>query len=204
MNKKYKVLLVNGSPRADGCTNRALIEIKNELEKNDIEAEIYWIGTSNQGCISCRKCHETGKCVFNDKVNEFAVKAKEADGFIFGSPVYYGSCAGGMKSFMDRLFYSSSVNLKNKPAACIVSCRRSGASEAYAQMNFFFSINSMPMVTSQYWNQVHGNTKEEVEKDLEGLQTMRTLGKNMAWMLKGLNSVDKPIYENKVRTNFIR
>lgn len=200
-----KVLLVNGSPRKEGCTNRALMEIKNELEKANIETEIFWIGTKNQECIACRKCHNgLGKCVFNDNVNEFASMAKEADGFIFGTPVYYGSASGGLKSFMDRLFYSSSKNLQNKPAATIVSCRRGGATMAFAQINFFYTINNMPIVPSQYWNQVHGNSPEEVETDLEGLQTMRTLGKNMIWMLNSLKNQDKPTYETKVSTNFIR
>ncbi len=199
-----KVLLVNGSPNRDGCTNRALEEVKKSLVKEGIEAEIFWIGNQNQGCIACGKCFTLGKCVFDDTVNEFAAKAKEADGFVFGSPVYYASMAGGIKSFMDRLFYSSSKYLKNKPGAAVVSCRRAGSTLTFSEMNMYFTINNMPVVSSQYWNGVHGNTKEEVEQDLEGLQTMRTLGTNIAWLLKSLKSSEKPSYEKRIGTNFIR
>lgn len=199
-----KVLLVNGSPRKNGCTNRALEEVKMQLEKEGIEAEIYWIGVKNQGCIACGRCYELGRCVFDDNVNEFALKAKDADGFIFGSPVYYGSCAGGFKAFMDRLFYSNSKYFKNKPGACVVSCRRAGATLSFAELNMYFTINNMPVVSSQYWNEVHGNTPTEVEKDLEGLQTMRTLATNMAWLLKSLENKEKPTHEKRVGTNFIR
>jgi len=203
-----KVLLVNGSPRMDGCTNRALEEIKNELEKEGIEATIFQIGTKNQGCIACGSCKKTGKCVFNDKVNEFANLAKEADGFIFGSPVYYASAAGGMIAFMDRLFYSASRFLEGKPAASVVSCRRAGSTETFSQLNKYYMINGMPVVSSKYWNQVFGNTKEEVEQDLEGLNTMRILAHRMAWLLKcieaGKEKGIKLPEDKKIRTNFIR
>lgn len=204
-----KVLLVNGSPRKNGCTNRALEEVKKELEKEGIEASIFHIGTKNQGCIACATCKKTGACVFNDVVNEFAELAKDADGFIFGTPVYYASAAGGMVSFMDRLFYSSSRYLSGKPASTVVACRRAGSTETFARLNMYYTINNMPVVSSQYWNQVFGNTKEEVEQDLEGLETMRTLGKNMAWLLKCIEAgkekgIHRPINDKITRTNFIR
>ena len=166
--------------------------------------EIFWIGTSVQNCIGCRQCALKGKCVFDDNVNEFIEKAKTADGFVFGTPVYYGSAAGGIKSFMDRAFYSGGRYLADKPAATVVSCRRGGAAQAFSQLNMFYTINNMPVVSSQYWNQVHGNTPEEVMKDEEGLQTMRTLAVNMAWMLKALSREAKPEREKPVKTNFIR
>ena len=199
-----KVILVNGSPRKSGCTACALDEVRKTLEKEGIETEIFWIGTSAQNCIGCRQCALKGKCVFDDNVNEFIEKAKTADGFVFGTPVYYGSAAGGIKSFMDRAFYSGSRYLADKPATTVVSCRRGGAAQAFSQLNMFYTINNMPVVSSQYWNQVHGNTPEEVMKDEEGMQTMRTLAVNMAWMLKALCKETKPEREKPVKTNFIR
>lgn len=204
-----KVLLVNGSPKADGCTNRALEEVRNELIKEGIDATIFQIGTMNQGCVACGRCKEIGKCVFDDKVNEFAHLAKDADGFIFGSPVYYASAAGGMISFMDRLFYSSSRYLSGKPAASVVSCRRAGSTETFSELNKYYTINNMPVISSMYWNQVFGNTKEEVEQDIEGLQTMRVLAKNMAWILKCIaagseKGIKRPVMTKMNRTNFIR
>lgn len=199
-----KVILVNGSPHKSGCTACALDEVRKTLEKEGIETEIFWIGTSVQNCIGCRQCALKGKCVFDDNVNEFIEKAKTADGFVFGTPVYYGSAAGGIKSFMDRAFYSGSRYLADKPAATLVSCRRGGAAQAFSQLNMFYTINNMPVVSSQYWNQVHGNTPEEVMKDEEGMQTMRTLAVNMAWMLKALSKEAKPEREKPVKTNFIR
>ena len=204
-----KVMLVNGSPHKNGCTNRALEEIKGQLEKEGIDTEIFWIGTKGQGCTACFKCHDAGKCVFDDSVNEFLKKAETADGFIFGSPVYYGSIAGSLKGFMDRLFSCGSRYLQNKPAASVVSCRRGGATEAFAQMNMYYTMHNMPVVSSQYWNQVHGFMAEDVEKDAEGLQTMRTLGANMAWLLKCIeagkkNGVLEPVREQRQVTNFIR
>ena len=204
-----KVILVNGSPRKNGCTNRALQEIQQQLTKDGIDSEIFWIGTNVQGCIGCYSCSAKGKCVFDDIVGEFLEKAKDADGFIFGSPVYYGSCSGTIKCFMDRAFFSGGQYLRYKPGACVVSCRRGGAAEAFAQLNMYFTISSMPVISSQYWNQVHGNTPEEVEQDGEGLQTMRTLASNMAWILKCIengkqNGIDKPEPEARIGTNFIR
>lgn len=203
-----KVLLVNGSPRKNGCTHRALEEIAQELEKQNIASEIFWIGTKNQGCIACNHCKEYGECVFHDEVNLFAKMAENADGFIFGTPVYYGSATGGISSFMDRLFYSSVRYMEDKPVATVVSCRRGGATETFAQLNMYYMMNNMPVISSQYWNQVHGFTPQDVEKDIEGLQTMRSLAKNMAWILYSIDAgkkqgLEKPKREKKIPTNFI-
>lgn len=205
-----KVLLINGSPHQFGCTYTALKEIADTLNKHDIETEILYLGTKPiSGCIACMKCRSIGKCVFNDIVNEVASKAEDYDAFIFGSPVYYAAPSGQLITFLNRLFYSQGAKLSGKPGAAIVSCRRGGASAAFDQLNKYFSINNMPIVTSQYWNQVHGNTPEEVRKDEEGMQTMRTLGENMAWLLKSIEAGKKagikpPKYEVKLRTNFIK
>lgn len=205
-----KVLLVNGSPHQHGCTYTALSEIKHTLQKENIEAEMFWVGKKPiSGCIACKGCGKTGKCVIDDTVNEFLEKAKEADGFIFGSPVHYAGASGMLTSFMDRAFYHKAGLYQGKPAAAISSCRRGGASATFDQLNKYFTICSMPVVSSQYWNMVHGNTPEEVKQDLEGLQTMRTLGRNMAWMLKCIeagkqNGILFPEHEEKIATNFIR
>lgn len=204
-----KVLLVNGSPHQFGCTNRALEEVKNSLDKEGIDAEIYWIGNNVLGCRACGSCHKTGKCVINDGLNEFAAKATEADGLVFGTPVYYSGPSGMMVSFMNRLFYSHGRSFARKPVASVVSCRRGGASETFAVMNQHYLMSNMIVVGSQYWNQVHGFTPSDVEKDLEGLQTMRTLGLNMAWIIKSINKakeegVEEPAYEPFTPTHFIR
>lgn len=205
-----KVLLVNGSPHQHGCTYTALSEIEHTLQKEAIETEIFWVGKKPiSGCIACKGCGKTGKCVIDDTVNEFLEKSKEADGFIFGSPVHYAGASGMLTSFMDRAFYHKSGLYQGKPAAAICSCRRGGASATFDQLNKYFTICSMPVVSSQYWNMVHGNTPEEVKQDLEGLQTMRTLGRNMAWMLKCIeagkqNGILFPEHEEKIATNFIR
>jgi len=205
-----KVLLINGSPHAAGCTNRGLQEIEKELNLQEIETQIWQLQTKViAGCRGCKYCYENQKCIIDDIVNEFAEAAIDSDGFIFGSPVHYAAAGGTITSFMDRVFYSAGVNLAHKPAAAIVSCRRGGASAAFDQLNKYFAINNMPVVSSQYWNMIHGNTPEEVEKDLEGLQTMRTLGKNMAWLLKSIEAgkklgIERPVKEEKARTNFIR
>lgn len=204
-----KVMLVNGSPHKNGCTNRALKEVAEQLEREGVESEIFWVGSSVQGCTACGSCKKTGECVFDDRVRTFVEAAAEADGFVFGTPVYYGSCAGGVKSFMDRVFFSGRRNLEDKPAATVASCRRGGASMAFAQLSMMYEMCNMPVATSQYWNQVHGNTPEEVEQDAEGLQTMRTLATNMAWMLKCIEAgkaagAGLPAREAEVKTNFIR
>lgn len=205
-----KVLLVNSGPHKNGCTYTALAEVANRLEENGIEAEIFQFGTSPvAGCIACGACRNGGKCFRNDIVCEFAEKAKTADGFVFGSPVYYAGASGQLLSFMDRLFYSSSSILENKPACAVVSCRRGGATAAFEQINKYFLMCNMPVVPSQYWNQIHGSTAEEALCDGEGLQTMRTLADNMAWLLKCIdcgkkNGIIVPEREAKIRTNFIR
>lgn len=205
-----KVILVNGSPKEKGCTYTALQEVAGALEKQGIETEIFWVGAKPvAGCIGCGSCISTGKCFVEDVVNEFVEKAKGADGFVFGSPVHYAAASGAVTSFLDRAFYGKGAIFAGKPGAAVVSCRRGGASAAFDQLNKYFTINSMPVVSSQYWNQVHGNTPEEVKQDAEGLQTMRTLGNNMAWLLKcieaGKNAgISFPEREPAVKTNFIR
>ena len=205
-----KVILVNGSPHEKGCTYTALCEAKKVLEENGIEGEIFWIGSKPiAGCKGCGACAKIGKCVIDDTVNEFAELTQTADGYIFGSPVHYASAGGAITSFMDRAFYSGKAKLFGKPAAAIVSCRRGGASAAFDQMNKYFTINCMPIVSSNYWNQVHGNTPEEVLRDEEGIQTVQILARNMAWLLKcieigGENGINVPAPEPKRSTNFIR
>ncbi len=205
-----KVILVNGSPKEKGCTYTALCEAEKALNANGVETEIFWLGKDAvAGCIGCGACFKTGKCFRGDCVVDFVEKAKDADGFIFGSPVHYAAASGALTSFMDRAFYSGGQFLRGKPAAAVVSCRRGGASAAFDQINKYFTISSMPIVSSQYWNQVHGSCPEDVLKDEEGLQTMRTLGNNMAWLLKCIElgkaaGVDLPAPEAVVRTNFIR
>jgi multimeric flavodoxin WrbA len=210
---KMKVLLVNGSPNKKGCTYTALCEVEKELNKFNIETEIFYIGKKPiRGCIGCGNCIETGlgKCAFgDDAVNVALEKGKTSDGFIFGSPVHYAGPSGFIKSFLDRCFFSGSEVFAYKPGAAIVSCRRGGATSAFEQLNKYFSINNMPIVSSQYWNMVHGNTPEEVLQDIEGLQTMRTLGRNMAWLLQSIEAgknagVALPEKEDRIWTNFIR
>ncbi|MBP3624960.1 MAG: flavodoxin family protein, partial [Peptococcaceae bacterium] len=180
-----KVLLVNGSPHAQGCTYTALCEVAAALEKQGIETELFQVGTKPiSGCLGCGACIKTGKCVIDDVVNEFVEKAKDADGFVFGSPVHYAGASGAITSFMDRAFYGKGAVYANKPAAAVMSCRRGGATATLDQLNKYFTISNMPIVSSQYWNMVHGNTPDEVRQDAEGMQTMRTLGINMAWLLK--------------------
>lgn len=205
-----KVLLVNGSPHAKGCTYTALCEVAGALEKQGIETEIFQVGTKPiSGCLGCGGCMKTGKCVIDDVVNEFVEKAKTVDGFVFGSPVHYANASGALTSFMDRAFYGKGMVYADKPAAAVMSCRRGGATATLDQLNKYFTISNMPIVSSQYWNMVHGNTPDEVRQDLEGLQTMRTLGTNMAWLLKCIEAgkaagVAMPQREAKVATNFIR
>lgn len=206
-----KVILVNGSPHEKGCTNRALEEVKKALNERGVDAEIFWIGKEAiAGCMGCGTCRKTnGNCVFEgDKVAEFAAKAKTADGFVFGTPVHYASACGAIVSFMDRAFYSASSALRYKPAAAVVSCRRAGGTATFDMMNKYFTICSMPIVSSNYWNEVHGSRAAEVEEDAEGLQTMRVLGYNMAWILQclelGKNAGIEPKKEDKIYTNFVR
>lgn len=207
--KNMKVLLINGSPHKNGCTARALGEVAAQLEKNGVETQSFHIGSQPiSGCRGCGVCKKTGKCIIDDVVNDCAALLREADGVVVGSPVHYASAAGAIVSFLDRLFYSGAKALQFKPAAAVISCRRGGASATFDQLNKYFTINNMPVVASQYWNSVHGNTPEEVEQDLEGLQTMRTLGNNMAWLVRCIDAakgqVPLPENEPKIATNFIR
>ena len=205
-----KVILVNGSPKEKGCTYTALKEVEKQLNKNDIETEIFWIGNKPvSGCLGCGGCLKTGKCVIDDKVNEFLGKVKETDGFVFGSPVHFAASSGMLSSFMDRVFYGRGKLFANKVASAVVSCRRGGATAAIDEINKYFLMTNMPIVSSQYWNMVHGNTPEEVLKDEEGMQTMRTLGNNMAWLLKCIKAgkdvgINLPENEDVIKTNFIR
>lgn len=209
-----KVLLVNGSPHEKGCTYTALNEIAKTLKEEDIETDIFWIGIKPlSGCIACKKCASMGRCVFKDRVNEFLDIAGDADGFVFGSPVHYAAASGAITSFMDRVFYSDLQSGRQtfylKPAAAIVSARRAGTTATFDQLNKYFTISEMPVISSRYWNMVHGAKPEDVEKDLEGLQTMRVLARNMAFFLKckeaGLkNGVQLPAREKSIFTNFIR
>ncbi|MBO4897166.1 MAG: flavodoxin family protein [Clostridia bacterium] len=205
-----KVLLVNGSPHEKGCTYTALCEVEKALKKHGIDSEILQLGTKPiADCVACGTCSKTGKCAFDDLVNETVSKMDSFDGVIFGSPVYYAGPSGRLTSFMDRLFYCGAKKMQGKPAAAVVSCRRGGASAAFERINKYFLMSNMPVVPSQYWNQVHGACADDVLKDEEGLQTMRTLAENMAYMLKCIKAgeaagVQKPEYEAKIRTNFIR
>ena len=205
-----KVLLINGSPHKDGCTFTALNEVAKTLEKNGIETEIFQIGTKPiAGCIACGKCFEQKKCVFDDKVNEILARSDEFDGLVIGSPVYYAGPSGQLRAFLDRLFYAGGWRFAGKPGAAVVSCRRCGATAAFDQLNKYFTISSMPIVSSQYWNQVHGAYAEQVFQDEEGLQTMRTLGNNMAWLLKCIqlgkeNGITLPEREPHLWTNFVK
>ena len=204
-----KVLLINGGPHKSGATNRALEEIKATLFEEGIDSEILWLGNDPiSGCIGCGACRKTGKCFRGDVVNKFSSLAGEFDGFVFGSPVHYAAASGALSSFMDRAFYSAGSKLYMKPAAAVVSCRRGGASAAFDEINKYFTIACMPVVSSQYWNQVHGGCAEDVERDQEGLQTMRTLARNMAYMLRCFEAgkaagIALPEKEPQIRTNFI-
>ena len=205
-----KVILVNGSPKEKGCTYTALKEVEESLNKNGIETEIFWLGNNPvSGCIGCKSCLKNGKCFMDDKVNEFLAKVPETDGFVFGTPVHFAASSGMLSSFMDRVFYGRRNLFSNKPASSVASCRRGGATAKIDEVNKYFGISNMPIVSSQYWNMVHGNTPEEVRKDEEGMQTMRTLGNNMAWLLKSIESgkragIELPKNEQIISTNFIR
>ena len=205
-----KVLLINGSPNKVGCTFTALREVEKSLNKNGVETEILYLGKGPvQGCTGCRACGKTGKCAFDDGVNRLIERLEEFDGLVVGSPVYFASPNGTLLAFLDRLFFAAGNKFAGKAAAAVVSCRRGGATAAFDVLNKYFTISGMPIVSSQYWNQVHGNTPEEVVRDEEGMQTMRTLGENMAWLLRCIEAgraagVPEPKREMPVRTNFIR
>lgn len=206
-----KVLLINGSPNREGCTHTALAEVAGALEGCGVQTEIQWLGKNAiSGCMGCGACRKLGKCVIDDIVNETLERVEGFDGFVIGSPVHYAAASGFITPFMDRLFYAGSGRMQYKPGAAIVSCRRAGSTAALDQLNKYFTINNMPLVSSQYWNMVHGNTPEQVRQDLEGMQIMRTLGRNMAWLVKciaaGRNAgVPAPGPEQpRAVTNFMR
>lgn len=206
-----KVLLLNGGPHKDGCTNVALSEVAKALNLEGIETEIMHVGADQtHGCMGCGGCGSTGRCVYeDDKLNQVIEKLDEVDGLIVGSPVHYAAAAGAISCFLDRLFTAAPGKLAFKPGAAVVSCRRGGASASFDELNKYFTINNMPVVPSQYWNSIHGSTREEAMKDLEGLQIMRQLGRNMAWMLKCFELgkrelIGYPEPEEHLWTSFIR
>ena len=206
-----KVLLINGSPNKSGCTYTALSEVARTLNDCQIDTEILQIGTKPvRGCIACKKCRELGKCIFDDIASTAAEKLSESDGLIVGSPVYYAGPNGSILSLLDRLFYSTDKSkVAFKPAAAVVSARRAGTTASLDVLNKYFPINGMPIVPSQYWNMVHGQTAQDVLQDKEGLQIMRTLARNMAWMLKCIEAgrsagIVPPAFEPFCQTNFIR
>lgn len=204
-----KVLLINGSPNGRGCTYTALSEVEKTLNEGGVETEILQVGNKDlRGCIGCRQCKKNGKCVFNDMVNEVAPKFEACDGIVLGSPVYYASANGNLISFIDRLFYSVPFDKTMKVGAAVVSARRGGCSATFDEINKYFTISSMPIASSQYWNSVHGYTPEDVYADEEGCQTMRTLGRNMAFLIKsiqlGKEKFGLPDKEERLGTNFIR
>lgn len=201
------VLLLNGSPRANGCTAVALLEMIGVFEKQGIETELIHVGNKDiRGCVACNSCAKKGKCVFDDPVNEVAPKFEAADGLVVGSPVYYGSPNGTLISFMDRLFYSTSFSKHLKVGAAVVSARRGGNSASFDVLNKYFTISAMPVASGTYWNQIHGFTAEDAKKDLEGLQTMRNLALNMSFMIKALKEAKKkgaaPVMERQFMTSF--
>lgn len=203
-----KVLLINGSPNENGCTFTALSEVAGVLEAEGVTTEIFHIGKGDiRGCTACGWCRENGRCVFGDDgVNAAIEKLTAADGLIVGSPVYFAGPGGAICSFMERLFFPKHISFALKPAAAVVSCRRGGASASFDRLNKYFTIAQMPVVSSSYWNSVHGNTPDEVLQDLEGLRTMRVLGRNMAWLVKSIAAagLPRPATEPPARTNFIR
>ena len=204
-----KVLLVNGSSREKGCTYTALTEVARALQEEGVETEIFFIGNKPiTDCVACGQCGTLGKCVFDDVVNVLTEKAAGCDGFIFGTPVYYAHPSGRLLSVLDRAFYSGGKHFQHKPGAAIMSARRGGLTTSFDAVNKHFTINQMPIVSSTYWNGVHGSNPEQVAQDIEGLRTMYNLGKNMAWLLKCIelgkeNDINAPKNE-KVYTNFIR
>ena len=205
-----KVLLVNGSPHEAGCTYTALSEVGEALRAEGVDTEMIWLGNKPvEDCIACGKCRELGKCVFDDVVNELIGRAKEADGFVLGSPVYYAHPSGRVLSALDRAFYAGKAAFAGKPGASVVSARRGGTAASYDVLNKYFGISSMPVVSSTYWNMVYGNTPDEVRRDAEGMQTMRNLGRNMAYLIKCIAAgraagIEAPAQETAAKTNVIR
>jgi len=205
-----KVLLVNGSPNEKGCTFTALDEVARTLNAEGIDTEILWLGVEPlSACTACGACEETGVCFMDDIVNRVIAMQDELEGLIVGSPVHYAGATGQLTNFLNRLFFAGGSGLDSKFAAAVVSCRRGGASAAFGQLNKYFLMNNMPVVPSQYWNMVHGHTPDQVRQDKEGLQTMRTLARNMAWLIRikraGLAAgIPLPVREPWTPTNFIR
>lgn len=202
-----KILFINGSPHRDGCTATALGEMISVFEAEGMETELLQVGGKDvRGCISCKKCGELGKCVFDDLVNLTAPKLEQADGLVIGSPVYYGSPNGTLLAFLDRLFYSTPFSKQMKVGAAVVSCRRGGNTASFDVLNKYFTISGMPVASSTYWNQVHGFTAEDVKKDVEGLQTMRNLARNMAFLIRAITAERKanglPPVERGAYTSF--
>ena len=201
------VLILNGSPRKDGCTARALREVAATLRQEGIDAEIIEVGSRDiRGCLACGACKANGKCVIDDLVNELAPKLEAADGLLVGTPVYYAGANGTIKALLDRLFHSTGFDKRMKVGAAVVSSRRAGSTSAFDEINKYFTISGMPIVSSNYWNEVHGYTAADVEKDLEGLQTMRTLGRNMAFLIKAIQlgraQYGLPEAEKRISTSF--
>ena len=205
----HKVLLINGSPKEKGCTYTALKEIADTLANEGVESEIFHVRSDAPGCRDCGYCAKKGRCSIRDDVNAVADRLDEFDAIVLGSPVYYAGPSGQVCAFADRLFYSNADRMAGKLGAAVVSCRRGGASAAFDRLNKYFTVCNMPVVPSQYWNQVHGFTPDDVRRDLEGLQTMRTLARNMAWLIKCIDAgkaagVPLPERETPTMTNFIR
>lgn len=213
MEKVLRVLLFNGSPHKEGCTYTALKEISDTLKEEGIESHIFHVGNEAiSSCRACGACTKLGKCVIDDKVNEFVELAQNYDGYIIGSPVHYASSSGATVAFLDRAFYSASRSGKkifpHKPGAAIASARRAGTTATIDQLNKYFTINQMILVSGRYWNMVHGRTPDDVHKDVEGMQNMRFLARNMAWVLKCIesgksNGINPPTQEDVVYTDFI-
>ena len=205
-----KVLLINGSPRAAGCTNEALTVLAETLRTEGVETEIFWLGKDPvQDCVACGGCKNKGRCVFDDVANALIERAKDADGLIFGTPVYYAHPSGRVLSVLDRAFYAGKSAFAGKPGACVVSARRGGTAASFDVLNKYFGISSMPVVSSTYWNMVYGSAPEEVRRDGEGMQTLRNLARNMAYLLKCIRAgreagILPPVQESGERTNFIR
>lgn len=203
-----KVLIINGSPHKVGCTSVALKELENTLNLEGIDTESVYIGsTSVRGCIGCGTCRKTMQCAFDDIVNKIAKKFEQADGLVIGTPVYYAGASGTVISLLDRLFYSTSFSKVMKVGAAVISSRRAGSTSAFDEINKYFTIAGMPIVSSTYWNEIHGSKKSDALKDLEGLQTMRNLGKNMAFLIKSIKLGEKeyeiPTMEREYRTSFV-
>lgn len=206
-----KVLLINGSPHENGCTYTALNAVAEALHEGGVDTELVWIGKEpTRGCIACGSCYKKGRCVFDgDLANEIIARMEQADGLVVGSPVYYAAPNGSLLALLDRVFYAGSTGFAHKPGAALVSARRGGTTAALEVLNKYFTIAQMPLVSSRYWNMVHGNKPEEAQQDLEGMQIMQQLGRNMAWLLTCIEAgrasgVEKPATERWARTNFIR